>query len=416
MDALAVPRPAFAAFASRDFRLYAAARVCTTLAVQAQWVAIGFQIYTLTHRTLDLGYVGLARFLPVAGLSLIAGQAADRFDRRAVAMVSTLGFIACAVVFYVLARSKSPSLEALYATILAFGVAGAFFSPAVSALVSSLVPPEHLANAISWQTMLWQLAAVVGPSLGGAIYAYAEAPGPVYLTTALGLCLTVALFAAMRVRIGRLEQRPASLATALAGLRYVFAKKILLGSISLDFFAVFLGGAVALLPVYATDILHIGPRGLGLMRGAMPIGAGLVGAYLTFHPLGRRAGPKMLVCVGLFGLATVAFGLSQSFPLTLVALFVLGAADMVSVVVRKTLEQAATPPEMRGRVSAVNQVFIGASNELGEFESGVTSAWLGVVPSVVLGGIGTVAVVLLWTWLFPELRRVDRLEEVRPES
>jgi MFS family permease len=409
-------RPApFAAFSSRDFRFYAAARVCATLAVQAQSVAIGLQIYAITHRPIHLGYVGLAQFLPVAGLSLAGGHAADRFDRRSVLLAATGGFALCSVALHLLSRSPSPSIYTLYAVIVGIGVSRAFFGPAASAFVPSLVPIEHLTNAISWQTMLWQFAAVVGPSLGGAIYAFSGAPGPVYLASALGLSATALFFSAIRVRTGRLEQRPPSLSAALSGLRYVWSNKTLLGATSLDFFAVFLGGAVALLPVYATDILHVDPRGLGLLRGAAPVGAGLMGLYLAFRPLGGGAGPKLFVAVGVFGVATIAFGLSKSFALSLLLLAILGAADMVSVVVRKTLEQAATPASMRGRVGAVNMVFIGASNELGEFESGTAAQWLGVVPSVVVGGVGTLAVVLIWALLFPVLRRVDRLEDVRPE-
>jgi MFS family permease len=416
MAAPAAPVPPFAAFLSRDFRFYAAARVCATLAVQAQSVAVGFQVYAITHRPIHLGYVGLAQFLPVATLSLAGGHAADRFDRRSVLITATAGFILCSLALHLLARSPSPSLYALYMVIVGIGVGRAFFGPAASSLVPSLVPREHLTNAISWQTMLWQLSAVVGPSLGGAIYAFADAPGPVYLTSAFGLTATALLMAAIRVRKAPSEERPPSLSTALLGLRYVWSNKILLAATSLDFFAVFLGGAVVLLPVFAADILHVGPRGLGLLRGAAPVGAGLMGLYLAFRPLGGGAGPKLFVAVGIFGVATIAFGLSKSFGLSLLCLAVLGAADMVSVVVRKTLEQAATPATMRGRVSAVNMVFIGASNELGDFESGTAAQWLGTVPAVMVGGVGTLVVVLLWALLFPALRRVDRLEDVRPEE
>jgi MFS family permease len=410
------PRSSFAAFASSDFRRYIAARVFATLAVQAQWVAVGFQVYAITHKPLSLGYVGLARFIPVASLSLVGGSAADHFDRRSVALVGTLGFIGVALGLYAITLSPNPSMPLLYGLVMAFGVITSFFSPAVSAILPSLIPPEHLTSAVSWQTLIWQLSAVVGPSLGGAIYAITERPGPVYLTSAMGLGLSLFAFGAIRLRRPPLARKRPSFAEALAGLGYVRRNKILLGSISLDFFAVFLGGAVALLPVYAADVLDVGPRGLGIMRGAAPVGAGLMGLYLAVRPLGRNAGIKMLVCVGVFGAATIVFGVSRSFGLSLLALAVLGAADMVSVIVRKTLEQAATPDAMRGRVAAVNQVFIGASNELGEFESGVTAAWVGAVPSVVIGGLGTIVVVLLWAGLFPEIRRVDRLEDVKAST
>jgi MFS family permease len=407
------PSPAspFAAFASRDYRFYAAARLLNSIAVQMLSVAIGFQVYSLTHRAIDLGYIGLAQFLPVAGLCLITGQAADRFDRRAVVLVCTLINAACAVSLLVCSLSASPSLPVIYGTLLAFGVSRAFNAPALSALLPSLVPAAHFPNAATWQSTLWQVAAIGGPSLGGAIYALQGTATPVYLASALIFGCGLLLMLAIRTRTGRLEQRPPSLATALAGLRYVWVNKILLGSISLDFFAVFLGGAVALLPVYAADVLHVGPTGLGLLRSGPAVGAGLTAIYLAFRPLKRRVGAKMLTCVGMFGAATVVFGLSKSFALSLLALAVLGAADMVSVVVRMTLEQLATPPEMRGRVSAVNMVFVGASNELGEFESGVAASLLGLVPAVVLGGVGTMVVVALWSALFPEIRRVDRLDD-----
>jgi MFS family permease len=408
-------RSPFAAFASRDFRFYTATRFVATISVQMQWVAVGFQIYSLTHRPLDLGYVGLARFIPVASLSLVAGQVADRIDRRVILAVCDVVFAACALSLFLLSRAAEPNLGAIFATLVVLGAAGTFYGPASSSLLPSLVPPEHFPNAVSWQSTLWEIAAIGGPSLGGLLYGVAESPSPVYLGTAIGLVFAGTLLLGIRTPGGKLERRPATLDTALAGLRYVWANKILLGSISLDFFAVFLGGAVALLPVYAADILHVGPRGLGLMRAAPAVGAGLTAAFLAFRPMTRRAGPKMLVGVAIFGVATVVFGLSRSFALSLIALAVLGAADMVSVQVRMTLAQLATPNEMRGRVSAVNFVFVGASNELGEFESGTLAALIGAEPAVVLGGIGTVLVVLLWAWRFPEIRRVDRLEDVRPE-
>jgi MFS family permease len=268
---------------------------------------------------------------------------------------------------------------------------------------------------MSWNSTLWQVAAIAGPALGGAIYAFVG-PAPVYLTTAVFVSLGAVLIAGIEARSGKGERPPATLETALAGVRYVARHKILLGSLSLDFLAVFLGGATALLPVYATDILHVGSDGLGLLRGAPAIGAGLMATYLSLRPLGGRAGAKMLAGVGLFGLATVIFGVSPSFPLSVAMLTLLGAADMVSVVVRGTLIQAATPPEMRGRVSAVNLMFIGASNELGEFESGALAELLGAETSVVVGGVGTMLVVALWTFGFPALRQVDRLEDVQPET
>ncbi|WP_437814668.1 MFS transporter [Sorangium sp. So ce1078] len=410
------PASPFAAFESRDFRVYAAARLLATMAYQMQSVAVGFQIYDLTRDPLALGYVGLAQFLPIAGLSLASGHAADRFDRRGILVLCYLTSSLAALALFFLARSPSPNVPAIYAVLVLLGTVRAFQGPAGSSLLPSLVPTAHFQNAATWQSTLWQVGAIGGPSLGGLIYAVWKAPAPVYLTASLALAAACAGLLAVRARTGRLEKQPPSLATALAGLRYVFKKKVLLASISLDFVAVFLGGAVALLPIFATDVLHVGPQGFGLLRAAPAVGAGLMAVLLAFRPIARHAGTKMLFCVGLFGLATVVFGLSHSFLLSLAALTVIGAADMVSVVVRMTLEQLATPPEMRGRVSAVNMVFVGASNELGELESGTLARLIGTVPTVVVGGLGTIAVVLLWGWLFPELRAVDRLEDTRATS
>jgi MFS family permease len=412
---VAPPSP-LAVLAYRDFRFYAAGRFLITVAVQMQGLAVGYQVYDRTHRKIDLAYLGLAQFVPIVGLSLAAGQLADRVDRRLILVGCNAVFAVAAIAFYLLARSPAPSLGAILSLLVLVGAARAFYGPAGSSLLPSLVPREQLTSAVSWHSMLWQGAAIGGPSLAGAIYGAGGAPGPVYLTAAALVVGGGALFAGIRTRPKKAERPPATLETALAGVRYVRRHKILLGAISLDFLAVFLGGATALLPVYATDILHVGPHGFGVMRSAPAVGAGLAGAYLAFRPLGRRAGPKMLAGVGVFGAATVVFGVSQWFGLSVAMLALLGAADMVSVVVRSTLIQAATPPEMRGRVSAVSMMFVGASNELGEFESGALAQWLGTVPSVVVGGAGTLAVVLLWAWRFPSLGRVDRLEDVKPEG
>ncbi|MGK3967023.1 MFS transporter [Sorangium sp. So ce118] len=410
------PSSPIAAFKSRDFRVYAAARLLATMAYQMQSVAVGFQVYALTRDPLALGYVGLAQFLPVAGLSLAAGHTADRFDRRGILVLCYLTSSLAALALFLIARAPSPNLSAIYGVLVLLGTVRAFQGPAGSSLLPALVPAAHFQNAATWQSTLWQVGAIGGPSVGGLLYGLWKEAAPVYLTASLALAAACAGLLAVQVRTGRMEKKPPSLATALAGLRYVYRKKVLLASISLDFVAVFLGGAVALLPIYATDVLHVGPQGFGLLRAAPAAGAGVMAVLLAFRPIRRHAGRKMLLCVGLFGLATVVFGLSTSFPLSLVALTVIGATDMVSVVVRMTLEQLATPPEMRGRVSAVNMVFVGASNELGELESGTLARLLGTVPTVVIGGLGTMAVVLLWGWLFPELRAVDRLEDTHASS
>jgi MFS family permease len=413
--AISSPSP-FAALAHRDFRYYAAARFLATLAIQMQGLAVGFQVYALTHRKIDLAYVGLAQFLPIISLSIGAGQLADRLDRRLILITCDVVFAAAAVAFFLLARSPAPSFQAVLSILTMVGAARAFYGPSGSSLLPSLVPRGDFTNAVSWHSTLWQIAAIGGPSLGGAIYGIGGQPGPVYLTAAVLFGCSGVLVTGIRAAPGKAERAPATLETALAGVRYVRRHPIVLGSISLDFFAVFLGGATALLPVYATDILHVGPHGFGVMRSAPAVGAGITAVLLAFRPLGRRAGIKMLAGVGVFGAATVVFGLSRSFPLTVGMLALLGAADMVSVVVRSTLIQAATPPAMRGRVSAVNMMFVGASNELGEFESGTLAEWLGAVSSVVVGGVGTVIVVLIWAWRFPALGRVDRLEDVQPEG
>ena len=406
----------FAALEHRDFRFYAAARFLATVAVQMQSLAVGFQVYALTHRKIDLAYVGLAQFLPIISLSIVAGQLADRVDRRAILMACDIVFAGCAVALFVLARSPAPSLAAILTVLALLGAARAFYGPAGSSLLPSLVPREHFPNAVTWQSTLWEIAAIGGPSLGGAVYGIAGAPAPVYLTCAIVLVIAGVLVLGIRNKGDRLDRKPATLATALAGVRYVMSHKILLGCISLDFFAVFLGGASALLPVFATDILEVGPRGLGVLRAAPAVGAGLTAILLAFRPLSGRSGAKMLTAVGVFGVATIVFGLSHSFLLSVAALAITGAADMVSVVVRSTLIQQATPPEMRGRVSAVNLMFIGASNELGEFESGTVAEALGAVPAVLFGGAGTIVVVLLWAFNFPQIRQVDRLEDVKPEE
>jgi MFS family permease len=406
----------FAVLASRDFRAYAAGRFLATLAIQMQGAAVGYQVYAHTRSKIGLAYVGLVQFLPIATLSLGAGQLADRLDRRLILVACDVLFAAVAVGLYLLSRAPAPSFEAILVLLALSGVARSFYGPAGSALLPSLVPREHFTRAVSWHSTLWQIAAIAGPSIAGALYGATGGAGPVYVATAALLGVSGALITGIQARPALRLRAPATLETALAGVRYVRRHKIVLGSITLDFFAVFLGGATALLPVYATDILGVGPDGFGVMRSAPAVGAGIMALYLAFRPMGRHAGLKMLAGVAVFGAATVVFGLSRSFPLTVAMLALLGAADMVSVVVRSTLIQAATPAEMRGRVSAVNMLFVGASNELGEFESGTLAEWLGAVPSVVVGGAGTLLVVLAWAWLFPGLRRVDRLEDVEPEG
>jgi MFS family permease len=397
------------AFRYPDFRFFQAARLFATVGLQMQGVAVGWQVYGLTREPIHLGYVGLAQFLPAIGFALITGHAADRFERRLVLVVSHLVLAACSATLWFSTRAEHPSLLAIYAVLVAVGSARAFAGPASQALVPNLVPAEHFSNAVAWSSSIWHGATVAGPALGGFVYDGAGA-ATVYAATGVLELAAVGSLLAIKTHAGKREKRPTSWSDLIAGLKYVRSRPLIYGAITLDMFAVLLGGAVALLPIYARDILHAGPVGLGVLRSMPAVGAIATAVFLAYRPLKRRAGPTLFACVAAFGLATVVFGISRSLSLSLAALFLIGASDMVSVFVRHTVVQLTTPDEMRGRVSAVNLVFIGASNELGEFESGVTAAWFGTVPAVVLGGVGTCIVVLICGWRFPELYRVDRLD------
>jgi MFS family permease len=404
----------WAAFAHREFRLFQGARLFAILGSQIQSVAIGWQIYAITGRPLDLAWVGLAQFAPAVCLSLVTGHVADRFERRRILVVCYAAMALLSVVLFAFTRSDATNLAPIYAVLVGVGVARAFQGPASQSLLPSLVPVAHFSNAVAWSSSLWQAAMVLGPTLGGVAYAAFGGASRVYALAAgcsMGAC---ALVATMRPMAPPSRREPITRASLFAGVRYVWTNQIVLGAISLDLFAVLLGGATALLPVYARDILHLGPWALGILRGAPAAGAAVTGVVLALRPIEKRAGAKMFACVAVFGVATVVFGFSRSFALSLVALVLVGASDMVSVYVRSALVQLATPDAMRGRVSAVNMVFIGASNELGEFESGLTAQWFGAVASVVLGGVGTLLVVALWAWRFPKLRRVDELHDASP--
>jgi MFS family permease len=401
------------AFAHRDFRLYQVARLLMTLGVQMQSVAVGLQVYGLTQQPIDLGYVGLAQFLPSLLLSLVTGNTADRYDRRGILLCCYATMVTCALLLFGLSQAGITETWPLYIVLVLLGTARAFAGPAGQSLVAHLVPPQHLSSAVAVNSTVFQVGTIVGPTLGGLLYD-ATHPEGVYATCAVLMAGAALMLALMQVRTGRMEHSTNSWQRLVAGLHYVWRQKVVLGAISLDLFAVLLGGATALLPIYAEEILQTGPWGLGVLRSAPSVGAALIAAALAIFPLRRNAGVTMLACVAIFGVSTVVFGLSRNLALSVAALVVLGATDMVSVVIRQTLVQLATPPEMRGRVSAVNMVFIGASNELGEYESGLTAQWFGVVPAVVLGGVGTCIVVGLWSWLFPELRRIARADEVKP--
>jgi MFS family permease len=391
------------AFAYPSFTRYAAARFFTVIASEMQSVAVGWQVYEITKRPLDLGLVGLAQFAPGVLLFLMSGHAADRYDRRRILLACYSGSALCAALLLSLSWSGLRTVYPIYAVMALVGVVRSFSGSAAQSLVPQLVPREHFPNAVAWGASVFQMAVILGPALGGLIYAAFRHPAAVYLTVLLSCCGGIVALARIQTSPRTGNEKDLSLKTMLAGFAFIWRRQIVLGSISLDMFAVLLGGAVALLPVYARDILHTGPWGLGLLRSAPGVGAAVTA--VAHWPLGRRAGATMLWCVAGFGLFTVLFGISHSLFLSLACLAVVGATDMVSVIVRGTLVQLATPDEMRGRVSAVNSLFIGASNELGQAESGLTAQWFGTVPAVVLGGLGTLLITAAWAWRFPELRR-----------
>jgi len=400
-----------AAFGHRDFRIFQVARLLSILGIQMQSVAIGWQIYSMTSRPMSLAWVGLAQFFPAIGLSLVTGHTADRVERRTILLVCHVVMAGLSGALFWLTRAGVSHAGPIYVVLVGVGVARAFVGPANQSLLPTLVPIEHFGNAVAWGSSFWQIAMVLGPTLGGLLYAALGGPAGVY---ALAACCSLAAFgfaSALSPRRAPGARSPVTRASLLAGVRYVWSNPIVLGAVSLDLFAVLLGGATALLPVYARDILHLGPWALGALRSAPAGGAALTAFALALRPIERAAGAKMFAGVAVFGAATIAFGLSRSFAASLVALALVGASDMVSVFVRSALVQLATPDAMRGRVSAVNMVFIGASNELGEFESGLTAQWFGTIPAVLLGGIGTLVVVALCAWRFPALRRVDRLSD-----
>jgi Transmembrane secretion effector len=379
----------------------------------------------MTHRALDLGFTGLALFLPGLLFLLPAGHVADRFDRRHVILVCYALQVLCTTALLMFALQKIDSVLPIYTVLFFIGTGRAFSGPASSALVPHLVPEEHFVNAVTWGGAIFQVANFTGPALGGLMYTlplthwwpgtHLEGAGIVYAFMLAMLVWFLALMSSLKVRLGRMEHKAASMEVVLAGFKYVWSRSLLLGAISLDLFAVLLGGAVALMPIFASDILHTGPRGLGLLRAAPAVGALMTSLVMARFPISRRAGKRMFVAVAIFGVATLIFGLSRSLWISLGALAISGAADMISVIIRGSLMQLATPAEMRGRVSAVNSLFIGASNELGEFESGLTAQWWGAVRATVVGGVASVAVAAAWAGLFPELRRADRMtsEELR---
>jgi len=406
-EPLAVPLPAL--MAHRPFALFWSARVLVTAASQMQAVAIGWQIYELTGSAFDLGLVGLVQFIPVVALALVVGHVADRYQRRLVVRGCQLVQAASAAALAAGALSGGLAVSTIFAIVLVIGTARAFELPAMHAMVPGLVPPVLFPRAVAGSVSANQTAIIVGPAIGGLLYL--AGPATVYALCGVVLAAAAILVTLIQVELPPRRHEKPSLASLFAGIRYIRSREALLGVISLDLFAVLLGGATALLPVYARDILDAGPRGLGLLRSAPAVGALATSIFLARYPLRRRIGPALFRTVMVFGAATIVFGLSTSFALSLIALAVLGASDVVSVVIRASLVQIRTPDAMRGRVSAVHSLFTGTSNQLGAFESGLVAALVGTVPSVLLGGIGTVAIAVLWMVLFPELRRVHQFEE-----
>jgi len=408
----------YAALAIPNFRRYIVGLLAFTMAIQIQGTVVGWQIYELTHDKLALGLIGLAEAIPFIGMSLYAGHVADKHDRRRIALTALMVLTGCSVALLVLplflSHAPQTVTRAIYAVIVTSGFARAFLQPARQALGAEIVPRELYANAITWRSGSWQLASVLGPALGGVLYA----TGGASLAYSVDVAMTVVGFSfiwLVRHRSVLEAHHTEEIAESLkAGVRFVFKERILLGALTLDLFSVLFGGAVALLPVFAAEILHVGPKGLGLLRAAPSIGAVGMSFALAHRKPMERAGRTLFSVVALFGVCMILFGASTSFPLSVAVLVVSGAADMVSVFIRSTLIQTVTPVHMMGRVSAVNSVFIGSSNEIGMFESGVTAQWLGTVPSVVMGGVATLGVVAFTAWRLPSLRKLRRLDEAKP--
>lgn len=397
----------YAAFRHSAFLRYWIARFLTTFATQIVSVAVGWQIYDLTRDPFDLGLVGIIQFLPALLLVLVTGVIADRFGRRLIMGLAALLETACALAILLLTLRGLTSPLPIFGVLLFFGIARAFFGPASASLVANLVPPQVFANAVAWNSSAWQTATIVGPVAGGLLYGVS--PLAAYGVATIFMLAASLLVLSIPKPQQRSETEKPTIDTLFAGFRYIWREKVVLGAISLDLFAVLLSGAVALLPVYARDVLELGPWGLGLLRAAPGIGAIAVALWLTSHPIKDHAGVVMLACVALFGAFTVMFGVSTIPWLSIFALAMLGATDMISVYVRETLIQLWTPDDVRGRVNAVNMVFVGASNELGEFRAGTMAALIGPVAAVVAGGIGAIGVAGLWAWLFPALRDIRHL-------
>ncbi len=397
------------------FRVYLLARFLTSISVQLLSVAVGIQVYAATGRAADLAWVGLVQFVPMLVCVVPAGRAADSWDGRSIALGCDVAFTAVTAVLWWSATQDARSTWGIFAALAILGTGRAFYGPAVSTLLPTIVGPDRLARAVAMQSGAWQISAIGGPAIAGILYAWGSAPrvySVAFCACVVGLLLMVWLRADRSIA-RETREAPTDSRSALEGLRYVWNHEVLLAVLVLDFLAVFLGGATALLPILVRDVLHRSEEVVGLLRAAPAVGAMWMSFVLAWRPIREGVGRKLLLSVLVFGLATVAFGRSQSVWTSLLCLVILGGADTISVVVRGTLVQTATPPSMRGRVSAVNQLFVSASNELGEFESGLLAEWVGPVRAVILGGVGTVLVVLASAARFKTLRRLERVEDAR---
>lgn len=408
MSDTVTPVHRFAAFRHRSYALFFFSRFLTAFATQIVSVAVGWQMYDATKNPFYLGLIGLFQFLPSLALVLVTGSVADRYNRRVI--VSACMFVASVATALLLGMTMTGTFSPMpvFAVMLVFGLERAFMAPAVQSLAPNLIPVEDLSNAVAWNSSSWQAATIIGPVAGGLLYGLGA---DIAYSVALALLLVSSILVIMIPKPAqRVSREKPTWTSLLAGFSFIRSEKIVLGAISLDLFAVLLGGATALMPIFARDVLTVGPWGLGLLRSAPGVGAIVTAILLASFPIKRRAGMMMFIGVAIFGAATVVFGLSTSVWLSVAALAVMGAADMISVYVRETLIALWTPDEVRGRVSAVNMVFVGASNELGEFRAGTMASLIGAVPAVVVGGFGTLAVAIIWAMSFPKLRKIDSLD------
>jgi MFS family permease len=408
------PHDPFLALREANYRRFAFSFLCSGIGLQAMNTTVLWGVWESTRDALALGWTGVARALPVVALTLVAGQAVDRLDRRKVFTTTQALFVLVSLGLGA-ASLLGASVASVYILLAAGGAVRAFNAPSRASMLPSLVPPDSFENAIAWNSGLFQLAAITGPLLAGGIIGWSGATWPAFATATVLLAIAAVASLGLKPRPVERDREPISMASFLAGFGHIYRERTVFAAILLDLLAVLFGGATALLPIFAEEILDVGPVGLGALRAAPFVGAGLMAAYLAFRPKIRRAGPALLWSVVTFGITMIVFGISRSFALSLVALAISGAVDNISVVVRHVLVQTRTPDRLRGRVSAVNSVFIECSNELGSFESGLVARWMGPVFSVVSGGVGTLAVTGLIAWRFPELRRLRELREQQPD-